>query len=79
MSKIHITVETYAGGFIPDLIRAQCELANQMGVDVHSKLNGVTVIAKPGDDPVALAVAWEQELHGDRPEYAKIACLRTDK
>lgn len=73
---LHITVEAYAGGLIPDLIRQQCELADRIGIDVHAKWNGVKVMASPGDDPVALAIAWEKQLAQPVAECAKIACVR---
>lgn len=47
------------GSVIPDMVR----LANKLGIDVEARdLNGVIVIAKPGDDELHLAVAWRRAL-----------------
>lgn len=58
---------------IPDLIK----LAERLGCTVKAECNGVTVLANPGDDPIDLAVAWEQELRNDRPH--KVAAAWTGR
>lgn len=42
---------------IPDLIT----LAGRLGCCVQCKGNDVTIIAHPGDDPLDLALSWQEE------------------
>lgn len=68
MSDISIKVDSLAGSDIPgDLIPQMVRLANKLEITVEADLNDVLVIAKPGDDPFHLAVAWRRALRSKLP------------
>lgn len=50
------------------------KLADRLGIGVHASLNGVKVMAKPGDDPLDLAAAWDYELRTNPRYPIAVAC-----
>lgn len=47
---LYITVEAFAGSDIRHIADEMIALANRMQVVVECKCNGVTMMARPGDD-----------------------------
>lgn len=78
VSDLHITVEGYAGCDIPRAIAEMVALAWRLQIHVHADLNGVTVMARPGDDPQLLTEAWHKELLRPGNHY-KVASVARSK
>lgn len=55
-------VELFGGTDIRDAACDLCELANRVGVMVEANFNQVKLWARPGDDPLKLAEAYEMAL-----------------
>lgn len=55
MSNLKITVEAFPGSDIPHLCIEMQGLANRLGVNVVTSMNGVKCMAVPGGNPVLLA------------------------
>ena len=57
-----VKVDLFAGTDIKDASWEMCELANRIGCKIEAKFNSVTLWARPGDNPMQLAKAYEVEL-----------------
>ena len=70
-----IKVELFAGTDIRDAASDLCELADRFGALVEANFNGVKLWARPGDNPLRLADAYEVQLRSKSTH--KIAQART--
>lgn len=61
-NTLRLKVEAFAGSDIADAARDLCDLAEQTGVLCECDFNGVSVWARPGDDPVSLAAAYDEQI-----------------
>jgi len=59
LRTLTLKVELLAGTGIRDAACDLCELANRVGVMTEAKFNTVTLWARPGDNPLKLAEAYE--------------------
>lgn len=62
MKNIYIKVEVLPGTLLAEAAREMCELATRLGITCEAKMNGVTVWARPHDDPKELARQIDKEL-----------------
>jgi hypothetical protein len=72
MNTFNIRLESFAGADIDSCCRDACRLADQLQIVVMFPFNGVTCMARPGDDPHELSSAWDDELRS-KHTY-KLAC-----
>lgn len=61
-----LRVDAFAGTDIEDASRDLCALSERVGARCALDFNGVTLWARPGDDPAKLAEAFHMELSSDR-------------
>jgi len=62
LDNVWLQVSLQAGTNIPASgIPQLIQLANRLGCGLRCEANEVTILVGPGDDPIDLAVAWEQE------------------
>lgn len=66
-ARLWLTVEVPGGTHIDDACNAAVELAGKLGVTVWFKFNDVKCLARPGDDPRAIAADWLEVLHSKSP------------
>ncbi len=64
--KIWLEAYVLAGSNVYEAAREIAELANKLDQPVFSNLNGVWVMAEPGESPGAVAKRFETEYHKDR-------------
>ena len=67
-----LNVEPFAGSDVRDVASELCQLADRVGVRCVAGFNGVKLWARPGDNPLRLVDAFNEQIK--RPEMAyKIA------
>lgn len=71
MNTFALKVEPFAGSDVKDVSVDLCRLANTIGVLCEAQFNGVTLWARPDDDPQKLAEEYFKELQ--RPGKFKLA------
>lgn len=69
-----LKVELFAGTDIRDAAAELCQLADRIGVMCEASFNVVKLWARPGDDPLRLVDAYEEQLQSKSPH--KIAQVR---
>lgn len=62
LDSFSVPVVTGAGAPIHRTCTQLVKLAQRLGVMVETEFNGVTIFAKPGDDPTKIAERWNKEL-----------------
>lgn len=65
---LYLNVEVNAGTEITYAAKEACELADRLGLTVHTKFNGVTCIIRPGSNYLELVGKWYIEL-GSNKQY----------
>lgn len=61
-SDIYLDVKVYGGTDISKACRDMVALADRMDITIWAELNGVRVLARPGDDGAALWQAWQDAV-----------------
>jgi len=64
--NLYLDVEVYAGRNIASAIKEMIQLADRLGIDVWSSLNGVRTMARPGADHKKLHAAWDDALENKK-------------
>ncbi len=61
MSKLYLQVTAYPGASIVDVAEQMARMAQMLNVSVWACLNGVEVVARPGDTGDELIARWQSE------------------
>lgn len=64
MQQLHsltINVELTPGSTVRDVACDLCSLADRVGTTVRAKFNDVTMLARPGDNPLDLAASYDKQ------------------
>lgn len=77
MKTLYIKVEVLPGTIIAEAVHEMCATANRLGLACEAKMNGVTVWARPYDDPAQLAIEVDKQL-GSNGQF-RFACLPNKK
>lgn len=67
LESLYLDVEVYAGSNIPDAIRQLSMLSTRLGIGVWASMNGVRVLAKPGDDWRDIERGWDDAIKAKWP------------
>lgn len=62
LDSFSVVVATAAGSSIERTCKQLVVLAQRLGVMVETEFNGVTVFARPHDDPKQLADRWHRNI-----------------
>ena len=73
MSVFSLKVDPFAGCDISKACNEAVRLANNLGITIYFKFNGVLCRACVGDCPDRLEAAWKKELMMPESKHIKIA------
>lgn len=62
LATLKLRVELFAGTDVRDASHELCQLADRIGALVEADFNGVKLWARPGDDYLLLAAAYDVEI-----------------
>lgn len=67
LTTMKLSVDLFAGVTVNDAAHELCQLAERIGILCEANFNGVKLWARPGDDALLLAAAYDREI--ERPGH----------